>query len=50
MIFNNITRAVQLLGNVHGTIQPAELSNKRPAPPAAAPGAAPQTKQGPKTP
>ncbi|MBN9093438.1 MULTISPECIES: LPS export ABC transporter periplasmic protein LptC [Pandoraea] len=49
MIFNNITRAVQLLGNVHGTIQPAELGNKSPAPPAT-PGAPSQTKQGSKTP
>lgn len=49
MIFNNISRAVQLLGNVHGTIQPAELGNNRPAP-SAAPSAPPQTKPGPKTP
>ncbi|AJC15890.1 LPS export ABC transporter periplasmic protein LptC [Pandoraea sputorum] len=55
MIFNNISRAVQLLGNVHGTIQPAELGAKRPPPsgqPAAptAPRAPSQTPQGPKTP
>lgn len=38
MIFNNITRAVQLLGNVHGTIQPAELGGKPGTPtPAATP-------------
>ena len=49
MIFNNISRAVQLLGNVHGTIQPAELGGNRPAP-AAAPSAPLQTKPGPKTP
>ncbi|MFJ2992277.1 LPS export ABC transporter periplasmic protein LptC [Pandoraea sp. NPDC087047] len=49
MIFNNISRAVQLLGNVHGTIQPAELGGKSPASPAA-PSAPPQTKQGSKTP
>ncbi|MDM8355480.1 LPS export ABC transporter periplasmic protein LptC [Pandoraea communis] len=49
MIFNNITRAVQLLGNVHGTIQPAEMGSKPPAPPAAT-NAPSQTKQGSKTP
>ncbi|VVE05763.1 LPS export ABC transporter periplasmic protein LptC [Pandoraea soli] len=49
MIFNNISRAVQLLGNVHGTIQPAELGGTRPTP-AAAPSAPTQTKPGPKTP
>lgn len=49
MIFNNISRAVQLLGNVHGTIQPAEMGSKRPAPPDAT-NAPPQTKQGSKTP
>ncbi|VVE11935.1 LPS export ABC transporter periplasmic protein LptC [Pandoraea pneumonica] len=58
MIFNNISRAVQLLGNVHGTIQPAELGKKPPVQPAAttgapaapAPSAPPPTTQGPKTP
>ncbi|GAB3628617.1 LPS export ABC transporter periplasmic protein LptC [Pandoraea terrae] len=37
MIFNNTTRAVQLLGNVRGTIQPAELGARPPAPAGAKP-------------
>lgn len=47
MIFNNVTRAVQLLGNVHGQIQPAELSNQRPGTQPSA--ASPSTSQVPKT-